>query len=174
MKILKISIERLPHFKNNLEIDFVAQQRVDNNDREQLYNVFSNIYTNPEFSFIGINESGKTTILKVISFVIELLNNKPVNNISSKEILDDMESGERVVFSSFFYHDNIVYKLETSIGKKESPVDGRNDCTCTQGAENRHGSPGHIAHRHSGGQCSDSRPAILHQSDEKRKQDHTV
>lgn len=124
MKILKISIERLPHFKNNLEIDFVAQQRVDNNDREQLYNVFSNIYTNPAFSFIGINASGKTTILKVISFVIELLNNKPVNNISSKEILDDMESGERVVFSSFFYHDNIVYKLETSIGKKENPVDG--------------------------------------------------
>ncbi len=124
MKILKISIERLPHFKNNLDIDFVARQRVDDNDREQLYNVFSNIYTNPVLSFIGINASGKTTILKAVAFVIELLNNKPVNNISTKEILDDIDSREYVVFSAYFYHEGIVYKLKTTIGKKESPVDG--------------------------------------------------
>nr|WP_294494097.1 AAA family ATPase [uncultured Mediterraneibacter sp.] len=124
MKILKISIENLPHFKKKMDIDFVAQQRVDSDDREYLLHAFSNIYTNPVLSFIGINASGKTTILKVLSFVIELLNNKPINSIESKEILDDMESGQHVTFSSFFYHEGILYKLETSIGKKESPVDG--------------------------------------------------
>lgn len=124
MKVLKILINRLPHFKNDLEIDFVAQQRVDEDDREQLFNVFSNIYTNPAISLIGINASGKTTILKVISFVIQLLNNKPINNISSKEILDDIESNRYVFFTIYFCHDDIVYKLETTIGKKENPIDG--------------------------------------------------
>lgn len=124
MKILKISIDGLPHFQNDLDIDFVAQQRVDDDDKEQLSNVFSNIYTNPALSFIGINASGKTTILKVISFVIELLNNKPINNISSNEIISDINGGQRVAFSAYFYHENIIYKLKTTIGKKENPVDG--------------------------------------------------
>ena len=34
MKILKISIKGLPHFQHDLNIDFVAQQRVDDDDRE--------------------------------------------------------------------------------------------------------------------------------------------
>ena len=34
MKILKISIDGLPHFQNDLDIDFVAQQRVDDDDKE--------------------------------------------------------------------------------------------------------------------------------------------
>ncbi len=124
MKILKILIEKLPHFKNNLDIDFVARQRVEDDDKEQLFNVFSNIYTNPALALIGINASGKTTILKVISFVIELLNNKPLNSISSKDILDEIDSNQGVVFSAYFYHENIIYKLKTTIGKKENPADG--------------------------------------------------
>ena len=124
MKILKISIKGLPHFQHDLNIDFVAQQRVADDDREQLSNIFSNIYTNPAISFIGINASGKTTILKAISFVIELLNNKPVNNISSNEIIDDIDSSQKVTFSVYFYHEGIVYKLKTNIGKKENMTDG--------------------------------------------------
>ena len=68
MKILRLSISGLPNFKEPLSVDFVAQQRVDDDDMEQLYNVFSNIYTSQVISFIGINASGKTTILKAIFF----------------------------------------------------------------------------------------------------------
>ena len=64
MKLLKIVINGLPHFKNELDIDFVALQRVDDYDKERLCNVFSNIYVNKAISFVGINASGKTTILK--------------------------------------------------------------------------------------------------------------
>ena len=46
MKLLKIVINGLPHFKNELDIDFVALQRVDDYDKERLCNVFSNIYVN--------------------------------------------------------------------------------------------------------------------------------
>lgn len=124
MKILKLSMSGLPNFKETLSVDFVAQQRVDDNDMEQLYNVFSNIYTSQVISFIGINASGKTTILKAISFAIDLLSNEPLNNSFSKEILDDLGDGQNVVFTACFYHDDLVYKLNTIIQKVVHPVDG--------------------------------------------------
>lgn len=124
MKLLKLSIDGLPHFKQNLDIDFVAHQRVDDIDKEQLFNVFSNIYMNPALAFIGINASGKTTILKAISFAISLLNNEPINNIQSKELLEDLESKQRAAFRAYFYHSSVVYKLETWIEKKINPLDG--------------------------------------------------
>ncbi len=124
MKILRLSISGLPNFKEPLSVDFVAQQRVDDDDMEQLYNVFSNIYTSQALSFIGINASGKTTILKAISFTIDMLGNESLNNIYSKEILDDLGDGQNVVFTVYFYHDNFIYKLNTVVQKAVFPMDG--------------------------------------------------
>ena len=94
MRLLKIFIQNMPRFKGNIDIDFITKQRVAEDDKEKLFNVFSNsntsIYTNQAISFIGLNASGKTTILKAISFVINLLNNEALNNIKSKEILNDL------------------------------------------------------------------------------------
>lgn len=124
MKILKLSIEGLQNLKNTLEVDFVAQQRVDDDDKEQMLNVFSNIYLSPTLSFIGINASGKTTILKLISFAIDLLNNEPINSISSKEFLDDIEGKQNIIFTAYFYHNDIIYKLKTVVGRKINSIDG--------------------------------------------------
>lgn len=124
MKLLKIVINGLPHFKNELDIDFVALQRVDDYDKERLCNVFSNIYVNKAISFVGINASGKTTILKAISFVMKMLNNESLNNIQSKTILDDLDDNQQVVITTYFYDGNDVNKLETSIVKEISDVDG--------------------------------------------------
>lgn len=123
MKLLKISIEGLQNLKKSLDIDFVAQQRVDDDDRNQMLNVFSNIYTNPTLSFIGINASGKTTILKLVSFAIGLLNNEAINSIPSKDILNDLDGEQKITFIAYFYHNNVVYKLKTIIGKKINPID---------------------------------------------------
>ena len=124
MKILKIVVNGLPHVKDELNIDFVAQQRVDTYDKEHLFNVFSNIYVNRAISFIGINASGKTTILKTISFVMKLLNNQPINNIESKIIMDDLRKDEDVIITSFFYDGKNVNKLVTVITKKINETDG--------------------------------------------------
>lgn len=124
MKILKIVVNGLPHVKDELNIDFVAQQRVDTYDKEHLFNVFSNIYVNRAISFIGINASGKTTILKTISFVMKLLNNQPINNIESKIIMDDLSKDEDVIITSFFYDGKNVNKLFTVITKKINETDG--------------------------------------------------
>ena len=124
MKILKLDVKGLPLLNSDLCIDFIAQQRVDDNDKEQLYNIFSNIYTNPALAFIGINASGKTTVLKVISLAISLLNNEALNNIDSKEIFDDLDSGQKVVITAYFYYKNIINKLRTVIEKKVNLIDG--------------------------------------------------
>lgn len=124
MRLLRISVSGLPNFKDVLDIDFIAKQRVDNIDKEQLNYLFSNLYTNPAISFIGINASGKTTILKAISFAVNLLNNEPINSIQSKEILDELDGRCSVCFTVYFYHNEVSYKLETLIGKKINSVDG--------------------------------------------------
>lgn len=124
MKLLKIVINGLPHFKDELDINFVALQRVDNYDKERLCNVFSNIYVNKAISFVGINASGKTTILKAILFVMKMLNNESLNNIQSKTILDDLNDNQQVTITTYFYDGHDVNKLETSIGKEVNDVDG--------------------------------------------------
>ena len=127
MRLLKIIIQNMPRFKGDIDIDFITKQRVAEDDKEKLFNVFSNnktsIYTNQAISFIGLNASGKTTILKVISFVINLLNNEALNNIESKEILNDLAENEKVKIISIFYNDNCIYKLETVIEKRINKVD---------------------------------------------------
>lgn len=136
MRLLKIFIQDMPRFKGNIDIDFITKQRVAEDDQEKLFNTFSNnytsIYTNQAISFIGLNASGKTTILKAISFVINLLNNEALNNIKSKEILNDLSDNEKVKITSFFYNDSSVYKLETHIEKRVNQVDNESKLIITE------------------------------------------
>ena len=136
MRLLKIFIQDMQRFKGNIDIDFITKQRVAEDDQEKLFNTFSNnytsIYTNQAISFIGLNASGKTTILKAISFVINLLNNEALNNIKSKEILNDLSDNEKVKITSFFYNDNSVYKLETHIEKRVNQVDNESKLIITE------------------------------------------
>ena len=44
MKLLRITAEGLPLFKEKLDICFYAQQRVAENQKDILYSLFSNIY----------------------------------------------------------------------------------------------------------------------------------
>ncbi len=131
MRLLKICMQNMPRFKENIDIDFITKQRVAEDDQEKLFHVFSNVYTNQAISFIGINASGKTTILKAVSFVINLLNNESLNNIKSNEILNDLSENENVKIISFFYNENSVYKLETVITKRINAVDNREKLVIT-------------------------------------------
>ena len=61
MKLLRITAEGLPLFKEKLDVCFYAQQRIAEEHKNILYPLFSNIYLNPANGFIGINASGKTS-----------------------------------------------------------------------------------------------------------------
>ena len=68
MKLLKVAISGLPLFNGELEIEFAAAQRVSPENAENMYNVFGRIYQNNAIAVVGINASGKTSLLKVEVF----------------------------------------------------------------------------------------------------------
>lgn len=106
MKILKIKASGLKLFEKELVIDFYAKQRVSQDKNEMLTNIFGNIYVNNVISMVGKNASGKTSTLKVISFILQLLKNEPINKIKYNEILDGLTDNEQAVFTIYFVTDN--------------------------------------------------------------------
>lgn len=123
MKLLRITAEGLPLFKEKLDLCFYAQQRIAEEHKEFLYPLFSNVYLNPANGFIGINASGKTSVLKVILLVLEMLNNEPLNHIETRDILGD---AKKVVLNTYFYSETakIICRLETEITSKKSKTEG--------------------------------------------------
>ncbi|CAA6805396.1 MAG: AAA family ATPase [uncultured Sulfurovum sp.] len=116
MKILKIMASGLKLFPNDLVIDFTTTQRVRNDKSEMLYKISPQIHQNNAIAFVGINASGKTTTLKVISFVIEMLNNKSISNIKNNDILNGLIGKDRIVFDIYFsILSDSIYRLKTTI-----------------------------------------------------------
>lgn len=118
MRVLKIKAKGLKLFSNNLEIDFTTTQRVRNDKSEILHKISSQIHQNNAIAFVGINASGKTTTLKVISFLIQMLNNEPINNIKNNIVLNELLENEKIIFEVYFsIASSFIYKLETTIVK---------------------------------------------------------
>lgn len=124
MKILKISADGLMLFNDKVSIDFFAEQRVIKDNSDMLSNVFKNIYTNNVISVVGINASGKTSVLKLISFALELINGQSLNNIVNRDVLTD---SKKVNIEVIFYDDeNNLYKLQSEIiSVRNNEIDNR-------------------------------------------------
>lgn len=119
MKLLKIQVQGLKQFKDELTIDFYAKQRVNPDNSDGLSHQFSNIYTNNVLSLVGLNASGKTTTLKVISFALGLIKGKAINHMSSRDILMNMAEDDEVSFQIYFLNKNKnITKLQTTIKAK--------------------------------------------------------
>lgn len=123
MKLLRITAEGLPLFKKKLDLCFYAQQRVDEEHKEILHPLFSNIYLNPTNGFIGINASGKTSVLKTILLVLEMINNEPINHIETRDILG---GSKNVVLNTYFFSKNTqeICRLETCITSEKNKSEG--------------------------------------------------
>lgn len=121
MKVLKITAQGLPLFKEKLDISFFAQQRVADDDKDLLYPLFSNVYMNCSNAFIGINAAGKTSVLKVILLALNLLNNQPINHIETKDILGDTDKA----VINIYFHSKMkeICRLETVITSEKSKTD---------------------------------------------------
>lgn len=124
MKLLRLSVNGLMLFKEKVEIDFFTEQNVIKDNTDMLYNLFGNIYTNNVLSIVGINASGKTSLLKLIAFSLDLLNGESINNISTREILSNSNNA---VFEMVFYDENHgICKLDTTIAlEKENHLEDR-------------------------------------------------
>lgn len=130
MKILKIAAKDLPLFNGICEIDFLPQQRVNSENAENMSELFSTpsntFYKSNVLSFTGINASGKTSVLKLITFVFGMLNNIPINSITCSEVLDGIADNNTVSFDTFFFsetqNNKSVYLLNTVIAKENNKL----------------------------------------------------
>lgn len=122
MKILRITVNGLPLFKQELDLLFYTQQRVGEDDKEKLYKIEPNYYLHTACAFIGINASGKTSVLKVINLALNILRNEPINHVESRNILG---ACERATFKiCFLDKKNNVYCLKTVITSKKAKAGG--------------------------------------------------
>lgn len=123
MKLLRITAEGLPLFKEKLDLSFYAQQRIAEDQKNILYPLFANIWVNSAIGFIGINASGKTSVLKVILLALEIINNEPINHIETRDILGN---SKEVNLNMYFFSGktNEVCRLETIITSHKSKSEG--------------------------------------------------
>lgn len=117
MRILRIRANGLPLYKNPFDISFCAVQRVQQNHLNSVYNLFGNIYVNTVEAFAGINASGKTTALKIISFTSLLLKAAPLNAGFVPQILGE---NTKSVFDVDFYADGELFHLNSEITKAKN------------------------------------------------------
>ena len=122
MKILRIRANGLPLYKVPVDISFYAAQRVQSNHLNSVFNLFGKIYVNTVEAFAGINASGKTMALKVISFASILLGAMPLNAEFIPQILGE---NTKVEFDIDFYVDNKICHLYSRIVKNRN-ADGSN------------------------------------------------
>ena len=118
MKILRITAQGLPLFKEDLDICFYAQQRVSEDDKNNLYNMIENYYLHSACAFIGINASGKTSVLKVVNLALSIINNEPINHTETKSILGGAKKA--TICTCFYDKRKYVCCLETEITAKKS------------------------------------------------------
>ena len=108
-----MSVSGLTLFKDTIDIDFYTEQRVSGDNNEMVTPCFGNVHTNNVISIVGINASGKTSLLKIISFIIDFMNGESINNIGNIDILDDTQ---KVTITAYFFDQKDgVFKLESEI-----------------------------------------------------------
>ena len=129
MRILKIKVNGLTLYKNPLDISFCAVQRVQNNHLNSVYNLFGNIYVNTVEAFAGINASGKTMALKVVSFTSLLLSAAPLNAEFIPQILGE---DIKTVFDIDFYADEKIFHLNSEIIKLKKQDGSFNVCIVSE------------------------------------------
>lgn len=116
MKILRITAQGLPLFKEDLDFCFYTQQRVSEDDKDSLYNLVENYYLHSACAFIGINASGKTSVLKVINLALGIVRNEPINHVESRSILGGAEKATICIY--FYDNRKYICCLETVITAK--------------------------------------------------------
>ena len=136
MKLLKIRACGIPLFRDTCEIDFLALQRVTAEDAESMSTAFTagaQAFTqNNVLAMIGINASGKPTVLKLITFVCRLLNQQPLNLIACAEIFVGLEENQCPTLETYFSANSsatflpaggkAINLLKTVISKKEDKL----------------------------------------------------
>ena len=123
MKVLRIQARGLPLLPHGMDVCLYGQQRVNEKDKESLWDLTPNIFLNPATACIGLNASGKTTIMNVVRLALGLLQNESINHMSVKHILNGVDKAVLRIY--FADNQKNVNCLETAIVEKRTESDNR-------------------------------------------------
>ena len=123
MKVLRIQARGLPLLPHGMDVCLYGQQRVNEKEKESLWDLTPNIFLNPATAFIGLNASGKTTIMNVVRLALGLLQNESINHMSVKHILNGVDKAVLRIY--FADNQKNVNCLETAIVEKRTESDNR-------------------------------------------------
>lgn len=120
MRILKIRISGLSVYKSDLEIDFFASQRNSEESKQELIKVNELIYTNPVIELAGLNGAGKTITLKLLIFVLSMLNGNSINRYRSfAQDVQRYMDGNPFTAEVWYALEDTIWYLKTEIGQGE-------------------------------------------------------
>lgn len=117
--LLKVACKNLIYFKDGkFEVDFIAEKKVLGYEIEQksVSHLFGNIYKLNTVAFAGINASGKTTSLNIISAILEMF----VDNASLRQDMKLSQYFEDFMeIETCFFHKSqgVIYMLKSEIAK---------------------------------------------------------
>lgn len=73
VKLLKVKVKGCSIYENSeLTVELYNKKRINPGDEESLNHLFSNVYTSPINAIVGINASGKSTTLDILTIVLDL------------------------------------------------------------------------------------------------------
>ena len=117
MKLLKMKINDFHLFNDGIEVDFIAQQRVTEHNNEGLTKLVGSIYRQNVLGIIGINASGKTTVLKALSFVLDLYVKQGKLNNDKYAFLSNED---RFTIEAYFYlGEQKLIKIESTVARNQ-------------------------------------------------------
>lgn len=106
---LKMKIENHPLFKNGLEFSLMSDARITENTRDQLTNLAGNLWINNLITIVGKNATGKTTIMRTIIGMLQLL--LYGNSIDQTSLQDILVGDQPITITTYFYGtDRLLYK----------------------------------------------------------------
>lgn len=118
---MKTSIRGLKLYKDErLDLDLITTKKVSAEEVEEhiVEHLFGSVYKQNVLAFAGINASGKTTTLKLLTMMLELfIQNKSLESISNSEVLEHLK--DRCTFVNIFYFDQQIYELTSEVERNE-------------------------------------------------------
>jgi len=119
--ITSIKIKNFYSIKDEINVDFKATQYNIDNNKDRLF-LFNDNYYNKVISFYGANASGKTSILKALVFLSNVINNEQTDNfpISFKNKFADITSQSEIEVT-------FIIELENSFNEFKYKINFKSD-----------------------------------------------
>lgn len=122
IKLIKSSVRGLKLFKDEkIEINMITTKKVNSEEIEGnvVEHLFGSIYKQNVLAFAGINASGKTTTLKILTMMLELfIQNKSLDQVSNEEVFEHFNN--QCTFENVFYCNEQLFELSSTIERNEN------------------------------------------------------